>query len=163
MSLSKFDPWSSRTSPDVGAYRAYCAYPQAKLGTLGTIGTPADPNFSEECGDDARIWLRRLMATRPSADGSNATMSSSARLRTSAVEFCRGPWATRLVALGWQEHDLFAVAGDAELQGGLVQTLTGHIRLATVSATYFDKGNRLYAYVRGCSELEQLPKIWDLA
>ena len=163
MSLQKFDPWSSRTSPDMSAYRAYCAYPETKLGTLGTIGTPADPNFSEERGDDVRLWLRRLTATRPSARGLDATISSSARLRISAVEFCRSPWAPRLVALGWLEHDLFAVAGDAGRQGGLVQTLTGQIRLATAFATYFDKGNRMYAYVRGCSQLEALPKIWDLA
>ena len=163
MSLPKFDPWSNRTSPDTRAYRAYCAYPEVKLGTLGTIGTPADPNFSEECGDDVRLWLQRLTATRPSARCLDATMSSSARLRISAVEFCLSPWAPRLVALGWLEADLFAVAGDAGHRGGLVQMLTGQIRLATHSAAYFRAGGQLCAYVRGRSVLEALPKIWDLA
>ena len=108
------------------------------------------------------LWIQRLIAARPLAHGRDAAMSPSARLRFLAVEFCRGPWAARLVTLGWREHDLFAVTGDAERQGGLVQGLDGQIRFATTSAAYFEAGSQLCAYVRGCSELEALPKIWDL-
>lgn len=157
MSLPQFDPWSKTSSPGWRAYRAYRAYPEPKLGTLDTIGTGGGTNFRENEAGCVRIWLTRLTAADP------APNASAAKFCASAIRFCHGPWPAHLIALGWREADLFAVAVDGSRPGGLIPHVAdGAIRMATSATVYFDNGNGLCAYIRGRSDLAGLPMIWDL-
>ena len=162
MSLSKFDPWLSKTSPGTRAYRAYCAYPGANLGTLGTIGTRAGTNFCENLDDGVRRWLHLLSATSTTTN-SLGLSSRSSSLITSAIELCLSPWANRLVEFGWEEHDLFTVDRFEEKTGGLVQRLRdGRIRFATFQRVYFEIGSTAFVCARQRSGLNAFPRIWDL-
>ena len=162
MSLPKFDP-RSKTSPGMRAYRAYCAYPEAKLGTLGTIGTAAEMNFCENVDAAVSIWLRLLAAASTMPSDLGLLISQNNRLIASAIELCLSPWAKRLVELGWDEHDLFAVDCSECQTGGLIQRLQeGRIRFATSQTVYFEICSATFVCARERPGLFALPRIWDL-
>ena len=162
MSLPRFDPWLSRTSPGMRAYRAYCAYPAQNLGTLGTIGTGAEAKFYENVDDEVRNWLQLL--TSASTTTSRFGLSSRrASLIASAIDLCLSPWAIRLVEFGWEEHDLFTVDPFEGKTGGLVQRLRdGRIRFATSQKVYFEIGLTTSVCARDRPGLCALPRIWDI-
>lgn len=163
MSVQKFDPWSDARRHPTRAYRAYCAYLKPNLGASGTLGTGVEPISSASQSDRVRTWELRLWAARLNISAGADVASPHDRLLISAIEFCRGPWAPRLAALGWSECDLFAAADDADRSGGLIQVLDGgQIRFATSDTVYFSTGCRLPAYVRACSKSDALPRVWDL-
>jgi hypothetical protein len=163
MSVPQFDPWSDAKRLPTRAYRAYCAYLQPNLGTSGTIGTGAEPTSSASQSDRVHTWERRLWAARLNISAATDMASPQDKLLISAIEFCRGPWAPRLAALGWSECDLFAAADDAGPSGGLIQFLEGRqIRFATSDAVYFSTGRQLTAYVRAFPKSDALPRVWDL-
>ena len=165
MSLPRFDPWLSRTSPGMRpyrAYRAYCAYPGANLDTLGTIGTRAGTNFYENVDDEVRNWLQ-LLTLASTTTSRLGLPSRSAGLIASAIDLCLSPWAKRLVEFGWEEHDLFTVDRSEGQTGGLIQRLQdGRIRFATFQRVYFEIGSTALVCARQRSGLYALPRIWDL-
>ena len=162
MSLPRFDPWLSRTSPGMRAYRAYCAYPAENLGTLGTIGTGAEAKFYENADDEVRNRLQLLTLAR-TTNSRPGLSSRSASLIASAIDLCLSAWANRLVEFGWEEHDLFTVDLSAGQTGGLIQRLQdGRIRFATLQRVYFEVGPATFVCARQRSTLNAFPRIWDL-
>ena len=162
MSLPRFDPWLSRTSPGMRAYRAYCAYLAQNLGTLGTIGTGAEAKFYENVDDEVRNWLQLLTSASTTMSRLGLSFRSSS-LIASAIDLCLSAWANRLGEFGWEEHDLFTVDLSAGQTGGLIQRLQdGRIRFATFQRVYCEIGPATFVCARQRSGLNAFPRIWDL-
>lgn len=163
MSLPHFDPWSKISSPVGRAYRAYCAYSEAKLGAPGTIGTGAGTKPCGQFDDGLRGWLTLLEAARARARDRGLLTSPNGRLVIAAIDVCRGAWAKTLITLGWHESEIFAMAAESGQIGGIVQQLNGRrIRFATAHYAYIETGSGTHVYVRGHSGLDALPRIWNL-